>query len=216
VAGGVGRALTGSVAAVRPCTTSVELLRSHTNQYPYPQMIQRIPISLLAILSMAALAVGCGGSEGDSGKTAATASNASDTTTEAASSGKSLTKAEFVKAAEEVCRKAGPREYAEANAYANKHQKELNQLAPIPREEKMIRAIVLPSILRQLEELRAIGLPKGDEKQIKAIFSAIETGVEEARKNPYGIELEFRTKNPLAKADDLIHTYGLIECRNIS
>jgi hypothetical protein len=159
-------------------------------------MLKSITIFVALALAAAALVAGCGGSD------EATAS-------------KPPTKAEFMKKAESVCAKAKATRFNEGAAYRKDHEKELNALEPIPAEEKIIRAIVLPSVTKQAEELKAIGAPKRQEKKIAAIVAAIEAGVKGAEKNPYAIELEVPAENPFKKADALIRTYGFQVCRNV-
>lgn len=164
--------------------------------------------SILAILALAAVVAlgGCGGS--DSGS-----SSQSDDVALAGSTGPP-TKAEFIKRAEEICRKADRREYFQASAYREKHEKELNKLSPVAAEEKLIRHIVLPSVTRQAEEIEALGAPKGDERKVAAIIAAIEAGVRKAEKDPYSIEFEGPGEYPFTEVAYLTGKYGLGECAN--
>jgi len=153
----------------------------------------------LALAAMAVLVAGCGSS--DDSATATTPPPA--------------TKAAFMKQAEKICVKAKADRYSEAVAYRKKHEKELEAMEPIPAEEKIIRAVGLPSIAKQFEEIEAIGIPKGQEEKLEAIFAALKQGLKGAEKDPYAIELEVPSKNPFLKVDDLIRDYGFQECRNV-
>jgi hypothetical protein len=174
-------------------------------------MIKKLKIKLSRPLAIAfafagiatlLLATGCGG--GDD----ATAGDGTVT--------KPLTKAAFIKKADSLCAKTREVRFNEAVAYRKSHEKELEALKPVPAEEQIIRAITLPSVEKELEELKALGAPKGQEKKIDTIMSAIAKGIKGAEKNPYAVELEVPLENPFREADELLRAYGFEECRNIA
>ena len=159
---------------------------------------------VLVLLVLALLVTGCGGGDDE-----ATGSGNGDS----ASAGPP-TKAEFTKQAEEICDNSKDTRFREAEKYRRVHAKELNSMEPIPREEKIIRAVVLPSVQEETKELAALEPPKGDEKKIEAIIIQLEVGLKKAQKNPYGISLEVPSEYPFRKAGLLIRAYGLVDCRN--
>jgi hypothetical protein len=170
------------------------------------------PISIfpaLAFIVLALFIAGCGGGDDEA------TGSASDGTTSAESSGPP-SKAEFTKQAEDLCYQAKRDRYFEARKYRRVHKEELEELSPIPSEEKIILAVELPSILKEAKELEALGAPKGDERKIEAIVTEIETGVEKAKKNPYSISLEVPSEYPFRKLNGLIRAYPLAACRNIA
>lgn len=159
----------------------------------------------VAALVAALFVSGCGGDSGDSGSAAGS--------TAAASTGP-LTKAEFIKQADRICKKADDRVYYGASAYRETHAKELNKLEPIPREEKMIRVFVLPSIERQIAEIESLEAPKGDEQKIEAILAELKAGLKYGEKKPYSVSYEEPSEYPFAKLSELAREYGFNECSN--
>jgi hypothetical protein len=166
-----------------------------------------IHIALASALAAAVLVCGCGGSSD-------TGAGSVDTTTLAKGDYGPLTKEDFIAEADTICRKGGDTRYDEAGKFRTEHREELNGLEPVPREERVIRAVVLPSLLKQVREIKALGAPKGDEKEVKAIILEIEKGIRQAKKSPYAIELEVPNENPLRNATELMRDYGFNDCRN--
>jgi hypothetical protein len=185
---------------------------SFSDQSIIPKYMSARTLKFLA-LAFAALAlavIGCGKDEG-----AATGSAINKPAPGKIEEGPP-SKAEFTKQAEAVCRKARDRQRREAVAYSREHRKELAKLKPIPAEEKIILATVLPAIQREAEELRALDIPKGDEKKIEAITTGIERGVKRARKDPYdSISFEDPSKYAFRRVGLQIRAYGLNDCRNV-
>jgi hypothetical protein len=174
-------------------------------------MIKSISIfSALALAAFALFVAGCGSDDDE-----ATGSANSDTALAKSESGPP-SKAEFTTKAEAVCKKSRDRRFREAVAYTRAHRKELNALAPIPAEERLITVVELPAILREAEELDALEAPKGDERMIEAIVTGIEAGVKEAKEDPYvNTSLEDPSKYAFADVGELIRSYGLVDCRNV-
>jgi hypothetical protein len=163
-------------------------------------MVKRTFFSLSLALTVVSLLPGCGG-----GKDASVS--------KAAETGP-LTKAEFIKEGDEICRKADVTQTREARAYRKEHEKELAKLAPIPAEEKLIVAITLPSIRQQMKELEALGAPKGEEKKLESFVAGIEAGLRRAAKNPYHVEWEYPSQNPFLAVDEALTSYGFAYCSN--
>jgi hypothetical protein len=173
-------------------------------------MIKLIPIFLIAALS-ASLVAGCGGSDATAGS-----SNADSTNPSAETEGP-LTQAEFIKQGDALCEKADKETYNRARRYRVAYAKELEKLGPVPAEEKLIRLIVLPNVVKEVEGLEALGAPKGDEKQIESFLAGIEGAVKKAQKNPYAIEGEpGYGPNPFQGIDVRLREYGFNVCRIIT
>jgi hypothetical protein len=162
---------------------------------------------LVVALAGVSLIIGCGGGDESTPSSEPASSN---------SGGGTLSKAEFIKRGDAICKKGDAAQYDEARKYRAEHAKELASLSPTRAEEKLLRVVVLPLITRQAKELEALGVPKGDGKEVRALIAAIEAGVRKARKNPYGIELEFGYENPLREVAELAGDYGFGECRNLA
>lgn len=164
--------------------------------------MKRLKLTLLFVVTLAGVVAiaGCG-SEGESSSQAT------------ASSGP-LTKAEFIKRADEICREADKGVYFRAAGYRESHEKELNKLPPIPREERMIRIFVLPSIKNQIEGIEALEAPKGDEKEIEQIINEMKAGLKAGEKEPYSVSYEVPGEYPFNELAELGDEYGFQECTN--
>lgn len=179
----------------------------------------RIKFILIAALAVAAFVVaGCGSSGGggtsgasSSESTASTASSTEGGTSTSegeagGSSGKPLTKKEFVKQAEAVCTKI-PATYTEKlkalEAEAKKKGKK-----PTTGETNLKAAV--PADYVAVEELEALTPPKGEEQKVEAIIASLEKAAKGLEANP---EAELSgPKSPYAEWQKLTGAYGLKSC----
>jgi hypothetical protein len=65
-------------------------------------------------------------------------------------------------------------------------------------------------VRKQIDEIRALGIPSGDEQEVEAIFAAAEEALKETEEDPSvfgqgGV-------GPFAKANKLSREYGLTVC----
>ncbi len=162
------------------------------------------------VLLAALLLAGCGVSGGGDGDGAEASPQ-----TNASSTQGPLTKEEFVKRADEICKRADDQTFDEAVLYRETHAKQLNRLEPIPAEITIIRAIVFPSIRKQIKEIKALGIPKGEEREVRALYAAMALGMRKAEKAPYEIEGENPSKYPFDRYSELSREYGFGECSNL-
>lgn len=140
-------------------------------------------------LAVASIAVGCGGGSGDAVSTSA------------------ISKAAFAKKADAVCKKGSERM---ASAFA-KYLKTGEVTDPSQAvQEKLVGKVLVPSVKREIDELRALGAPSGDEDRVGEIIKALEEGVETAEGNPEAVavssDVVFGIASRLAKE------YGLEVC----
>jgi hypothetical protein len=161
----------------------------------------------LALLAMM-FVLGCGEGDGSSGQEQGDATNV-------ASSTGPPSKEEFIRQAEQICKKADDRVYVQADVYRETHAKELNELGPIPAEEKLLRMLRLPAIRKQIKGIEALGIPKGEEKAVKALFAAMAVGLKKAEKEPYELEGENPSNYPFERYSELAREFGFSECRNL-
>jgi len=140
--------------------------------------------SLCAALVVGLMITGCGGG--------------SDSTA-------SLTKAQFVKQADAICRKVDKSQ----TAGLDKLTKEFSDPTKITKavQKTWILEQGLPSVQQEAEEIAALGAPSGDEEQVAAIVKGIEEAVKKAEKDPLkSLESSFTGANNLAAK------YGLKDC----
>jgi hypothetical protein len=109
------------------------------------------------ILAVVVFVAGCGGGE--------------DTPT--------LTKAEYTKSAKALCEKAQRKRQTEVEALAKKLGKLDNQA-----KSRLVTAVILPSLHRQLENLEEIGLPEGEEQKTEAFLGNLEAEIEKIEAQP--------------------------------
>jgi hypothetical protein len=123
-------------------------------------------LALLAgALAVALVIAGCGSS--------------SDSSTTA-----SLSKAEFVKQGNAIC-KAGNKEIEEGFEEFTK-ENNLSKTKPPSKaiQEEAAETILIPAINNQVEEIRALGTPEGDEGEVDEILTDAEEAVEESEEDP--------------------------------
>lgn len=157
-------------------------------------MSQRSIAMLVAALAIFAVAAGCGG--GDDGDSTA-AETSSDTDAPA------LTKAEFIKQGDKICATAS-KEYNEGiEDFSTENEVSQAKGPTEEQEEEVLAEIVLPRIKVEMEELRELGPPDGEEERVDVIFTGVEEVVAEGEDDPStvaGNENPFADPNAEAKA----------------
>ena len=154
-------------------------------------MIKRISIFLAFALIAAPslIATGCGGS---------------------GSEDETLSKSEFIRRADSLCRKVDQREAGEFAAYGRANAKSFNQ-DPEKGLEKAIRVLVLPSIRKEIEEIKTLGIPEGDEDQVEGFFTEVEAAIAKTDEDPLSIE-NSRPQSPFFPSYKLGRAYGFNNC----
>jgi hypothetical protein len=153
-------------------------------------------IALLAAFAAISLIVaGCGGG-GDS--------------TDSTASSSGLTKAEFLKQGNAICAKGEKELNEEFEKFAE--EENLSENKP-PTEAQLTKAteeFFLPIIKEQVEGIRGLSPPEGEEQQVDKVLSAAEDGIEKAEEDPASLANE--KEDPFAKANELANEYGLVKC----
>lgn len=153
--------------------------------------MKKAPLSALAVLAaLAALVAGCGGG---------------DDTTDSATV--TLTKTEFIKQGDEICKEANEGNEAEAEEYAEENGFTLEK-ASKEQIEEAVAAVLVPSLEKQAEDLEALGAPAGDEEKVDGIVSALEDATGEIDDDP---SLVFEEKT-LEEPKTLAKAYGFKVC----
>ncbi len=124
------------------------------------------------------------------------------------SSGPTISKAVFIKKADAVCQGSIERIEKAFVAYLRKSGKGTHPGKAA--EEELVGKVLVPSVKREVKELRALGAPSGDEDRVGAIVEALEEGVETAESDPKAVtassDVVFGIASRLAKE------YGLEAC----
>lgn len=147
-------------------------------------------LALAALLVLAALVAGCGGG---------------DETTDSATV--TLTKTEFIKQGDAICKEANEENETEAEEFAEENGFTLEKASKDQLEEAVAEVLV-PSLERQAEELDALGAPEGDEDKVEEIVVALEDATGEIDDDP---SLVFEEKT-LEKPNQLAEAYGFKVC----
>lgn len=145
---------------------------------------------LIAMGSAALLAVGIGGCGGGDSTT--------DTATTAA-----LTKAEFVKQANAIC--------AEGNKETDAIFASFDKGEPKAEAETVIENQFVPSVQQQIDEIRALGAPEGDEATVEEMLDLAQADLETIESEP-GIVISGEEEDQFADFAKIGHPYGLTEC----
>ena len=146
----------------------------------------------IALLVLAGVAAGCGGSSDESQTTA-------------------LTKAEFVKQANAICYETKERSAAAYKQYAQTNAVPSSGPGLTAKAADLVENVFIPIYDEQIEKISALGTPIGDEKEVDAILTAMQAGVEGAKREPLPF---IRESAALNRASQLAVAYGLPECSN--
>lgn len=149
--------------------------------------------ALAVLLLIVTLAAGCGSSSSGSGNGAP-----------------SLTKAEFIKQGDAICARGQEKFAGEVEAFTKK--KKLNPSGPLSKaqQEELIRAVFVPSLQAQADELEKLGVPSGEEDQADALVEELHGALSEAEDDPS--VLIGPPSGSLVKAAALAKQYGFKVC----
>ena len=138
------------------------------------------------ILAIALLPLGCGSDQG--------------------SEAPAISRAAFLAKARMICRKGDAKiskqySYWGERARLHRHSEEFM--------DKMAAKVVLPMKVRQVREMRALGLPEAGKKKLAAFLAAMEEGLETGRKEPARLRVgEYAFQRAFEMADSV----GLHAC----
>ena len=111
-----------------------------------------------------------------------------------------LTKTEFIKQGDAICKEAGDKNEKEAEEFAEENGFELEEASKEQLEEA-VGEVLVPSLRKQAEGLEALGAPEGDEEQVEEIIVSLEGATDEVEDDPSLVfeEGSFDEPNELAK-----------------
>lgn len=187
-------------------------------------MRSRLIVFLTVLVGVPALAVGCGGDDdgGDgaaagaagSAETAAGGDASDDGLSDGAGSAadsvttSSLTKAQFVKRANAICRQAIEKRLRAFEAYLreNAEGKTAKQLLTDAVKESFMTGIEAESA-----KIAELGAPAGEEAEVEAILAAQQAAVDEVRAMET-IPTAFAFEPAFGEATKLVKEYGIDAC----
>lgn len=160
---------------------------------------------LLVIGTVASMAMGCGrGSGGDS----STSSSGTEISTS------SLDKEEFIDRAGKACQLARKNILERVLAYTQQHESKHQSRSDETKVfASMTKAVVLPTIEKEIVQIRKLGAPAGDEDELEAFLSSEQEAIDAIYKLPH-IVSRFELERYFVPSAKLAREYGLDECAN--
>ncbi len=153
-------------------------------------MSKRLIVLLAGVVAIMAAAAGCGG--GDSTTTA------------------SITKSQLIKQGDAIC-EAGNEEINEGfeSFPGLKENKEPTEV----QQTEITKTILLPSVQKQIDEIRALGAPSGEEEEVTEILDTVEGAVEEGEEDPTSF-FEEEGGGVFEEGNKMAQEYGFKVCGN--
>jgi hypothetical protein len=142
-----------------------------------------------ALVLIAAVAVaGCGGGDDSS----------SSTTT-------ALSKEEFLKQGNQIC--------ADGNKTIDAASQDVFSGGKPSQSdiEAFVTDTLLPTVQTEVDGIRALGAPEGDEDQVTAIVDSAQQAIDDSKADPSLIATN-SSNDPFADTNKLANAYGLTEC----
>jgi hypothetical protein len=158
-----------------------------------------VGVGVISAALIGILAVGCG--DGESSP-AASGNITVDTG--------SLSKAVFIEKADAICEKGNEEVQDGVEAVIKRYgQREYSEPLLVAKAPELVETVLAPSFESQIDEIRDLGAPKGDEAEVGAILTAMSDVIEDAKERPKDFA---RSGEPFAKAARLAQSYGLEAC----
>jgi hypothetical protein len=148
-------------------------------------------ITVVASLALVLVVAGCGSSSSKSKSSTATPT---------------LTKAEFLKKGNAICKKGNQ----QINRAGNKAFPKSKGKPTQAQLKKFATDTLIPSVQSQISGVKALGAPKGDEAKVKAIITTAQAALDKGKKDP--TVLVSNKRDPFAKSNKLTKAYGLKAC----
>lgn len=183
-------------------------------------MTRRFLTLATIVAAMGAMAVGCGGddSSDSSAPAAGDGTGAADTSgdrdggesgADADADGdgggsiatSSLDKSQFVKRANALCNKERKGLVQEARSYFA--ERSSDGLPPRVLTAKIVKELAMPVVEAQIEAVRGLGAPEGDEEEIEAMLDAQQRAVDEVKEQK---EID-PVNGPVKQFKDVTETY---------
>lgn len=124
------------------------------------------------------------------------------------SSTASISKAEFIKKADAVCKKGEEEVQKDFGTFAKTHE---NIKKPTEADyAELVDAVLVENVEKEVDDFRALGAPEGDEGKIEAMLQAREESVKKAKDDPKAVVTG--NEGIFGEAGKLAKAYGLKDC----
>lgn len=164
--------------------------------------ISRRPLALCAsLLALGVLAVGCGSSD-DSTTTDGGVDGGGVTTS-------SLSKAEMIEQADEICEEANEALAEDADEFAKENDVDTTNPTEAQRQAVIVE-VVVPNLREQAQKIEELGAPEGDEAEVEAVLDSLRKGADELEDQP--MRLREAGGGPLKGTAELAKSYGFEVC----
>ena len=162
-------------------------------------MTTRAALAVFAFLALAAMA-GCGGGN-DSPSSSSSSSSSSRPT---------ITKAGFVKQATLICEEGSGTLRSKALVMLRQLEKrgESGGRAAV----LLVPSLLVPTLEAELDKLRALGVPNGEGRRLRAFYESLEGVIKEAQSSPRHFLFVQGTKSPYRETVKLATAYGIPRC----
>jgi hypothetical protein len=151
---------------------------------------KRLIAVIAGALAIALVVVGCGGGSDDEAPP--------------------ISKAELIKKGDAICEKGGGKAQTKLNSYVKENKIAKGQEPTDAQFTEISEDILVPAIEVQIDEIRALGAPDGDEEQVEEMLDVLQEGIEGAEDDP--VKAVKETSRLLAKGDKLLQEYGFEVC----
>jgi basic membrane lipoprotein Med (substrate-binding protein (PBP1-ABC) superfamily) len=161
-------------------------------------MHRRLSLIGVASICIAGLLIaGCGSSS-------STSSSTSTTTTTAA-----ISKAEFIAKGNVICLAGNKTQNASFERFAKEHGLSEKSEPNKAQTEELVETVFAPNIQRQIDAIKALGAPSGEEQQLNEALETAQEALSKVEANP---ELFKGKQNPFHEAGLKLHALGLVKC----
>jgi hypothetical protein len=155
---------------------------------------KRLFALLACLVPFALITAGCGSSD-----------NTESTATTAA-----LTKAQFLKQGNAICAEGNKEINKKFKAFFTKENLNEHEEPSKAQKEEAAETILIPAIKKDVEGIKALGAPEGEEEQVEEILDAAEEAIEELESEP--AEAIEESNHAFVKVNKLSREYGLTVC----
>ena len=123
-----------------------------------------------------------------------------------------LTKAEFIKEGDAICRRGS--EEIRSGAEALRKEDGVADGVPLTdaQEEELVAEVVVPSIQKQADGLAEIGAPEGDQDEVTAIVDGLSEIAQNGEEDPAKLLRVPKAEGPVAEVNKVAVRYGVEEC----
>jgi hypothetical protein len=150
---------------------------------------------MAAVAALAIIVAGCGGGSDSSSSGASTSS---------------LTKAEFLKQGNAICAKGNEEIEEGFEAWVKENHLKQSQKPTEAQLAQVSEEVLIPQVRKEIDGIRALGLPSEGGEDADEVLKAAEKGLEEGEEDP--IVLTHESGTSFAEANKLAREYGLTKC----